>query len=155
VNVKRLANRANIKDFATFFLIACAGFLANFTSRFYYAKFLPFNYNIIPSYLTGMVVGFFLSKRYAFNAKASGNTRREMVKFVIISFIALGVMYVVAVAMLHILTFNFPRLPKVVRESLAHVSGTGFSFITNFIGHKLFTFKSTGVYDRFRIRQKT
>lgn len=99
-----------------------------------------------------MIVGFVLSKRYAFNAKGSGNTRREMVKFVIISLIALGVMYVVAVAMLYVLTFNFPNLPKIVRESLAHVSSTGFSFITNFIGHKLFTFKSTGVYDRVRQR---
>jgi len=154
VKVKSLANKANVRDFATFLLIASAGFLVNFTSRFYYAKFLPFNYNIIPSYLSGMVVGFVLSKRYAFNAKGSGNTRREIVKFVIISLIAMGVMYVVAVAMLHVLTFNFPDLPKIVRESLAHVSGTGFSFITNFIGHKLFTFKSTGVYNRFSIRIK-
>lgn len=103
-----------------------------------------------------MIVGFVLTKRYAFNAKGSGNTRREMVKFLIISLIALGVTYVVAVAMLYVLTFHFATLPKIVRETLAHISGMGFSFITNFIGHKLFTFKSTGVYNRVsvRIRQR-
>ena len=118
-----------------------------------------------------MVIGFVLSKYFAFNAKGSGNTRREMVKFLIISLIALVVTYVVSVSMLYILTYKLSYAVEVVhetlvriigptltlptvRDSLAHITGMGFSFITNFIGHKLFTFKSTGVYDRVSVRMR-
>lgn len=154
MKIKRYATKAHFKDLIAFFLVAVAGSSVNFISRMLYGKFLPFNISIIPAYLTGMIIGFVLTKRFAFNAKASGNTRREMVKFLIISLIALAVTYIVAVSMLYILSFYLPHFSLFMRETLAHVTGMGFSFITNFVGHKLFTFRPTGFYDRVRVRQR-
>ena len=46
----------------------------------------------------------------------------------------------------------FPNLSKIWRETGSHVVGMGLSFLANFFGHKLLTFRSTGVYDRIKSR---
>lgn len=142
------------KDLITFFLIAIVGASVNFFSRkILYSKFFPFALSEIPSYFTGMVIGFVLTKQFAFNAKGSGNTRREMVKYVIITIIALGVTIFTSVPALYALNTYFPSLSLSLRESIAHLTGMGFSFVANFIGHKLFTFRSTGMYNRVTNKQ--
>ena len=46
----------------------------------------------------------------------------------------------------------FPKFGKVWREMGSHVAGMGFSFLANYFGHKMLTFRSTGVYDKIRSR---
>jgi len=38
------------------------------------------------------------------------------------------------------------------RELASHIFGTGFGFFTNFFGHKLLTFRETGIMDRIKRR---
>ena len=142
-----------LKDFVAFLLVAIVGASVNFGARIVYGLFLPFNLSIVPAYLTGMVVGFILTKRYAFNAKSSGNTRREMVKFLLISLLALAATYVTSVSVLSLLDRHLVDVSLFFRQTFAHITGMGLSFLTNFFGHKLFTFKSTGFYERVRQRQ--
>ncbi|MBC7919999.1 MAG: GtrA family protein [Ferruginibacter sp.] len=153
VKVESPVRNKPFKDFIVFFLVAFAGASVNFSARIIYGQFLPFNLSIVPAYLTGMIVGFVLTKRYAFNAKASGNTRREMVKFLLISLLALAVTYVTSVSVLPLLNRHLADVSLFFRQTFAHVTGMGLSFLTNFFGHKLFTFKSTGFYERVRQKQ--
>ncbi|MES2730385.1 MAG: GtrA family protein [Bacteroidota bacterium] len=154
MKVKSTPTKTPIQEFITFFIVALAGASVNFFSRkFIYREFLPFGLSVIPAYLTGMIVGFVLTKRFAFNAKDSGNTRREMVKFIIISLLALIATYITSVATLHILHFYLSDSPPLIRnslETLAHITGMGSSFMINYFGQKLFAFKSTGFYDRLK-----
>jgi putative flippase GtrA len=156
VKDNRLTANQHLKDLITFFLVAVAGASVNFSVRIVYGLFMNFEWSVIIAYLTAMSVGFILTKRFAFNAKSSGNTYREMIKFILVSLLALVSTLLASVTALKMLNFQLPDRSLFFRETSAHVVGMGFSFLTNFFGHKLFTFKTTGFYDRFHglIRQR-
>ncbi|WP_317171840.1 GtrA family protein [Spirosoma validum] len=143
------------KSFFSFFLTALFGASVNFFSQIFFRETLKFDYStsVLLGYLTATVVSFLPTKLFAFSAKQTGNTGREMVKFVIIALIAWGVQVGVAVATLEwVANPHFPEVSMFWREKGSHVVGMGFSFLANYFGHKLLTFRSTGVYDRILSR---
>ena len=136
-----------------FFLTALLGASVNLSSRIYYRQYFDFDTSILFGYLTAVIVSFIPTKLFAFSAKGTGNTSREAIKYVIIALLAWAVQIYVAVATLEwIANPLFPNLPLAWRETGSHVVGMGFSFLANYFGHKLLTFRSTGVYDRFKER---
>ncbi|GAB3268264.1 hypothetical protein GCM10027347_37630 [Larkinella harenae] len=144
---------AEVKSLFTFFLTALLGASVNFVSQIFYRKAFNFDTSVLLGYLTATVVSFVPTKNYAFAAKATGNTAREMVKFLVIALIAWGVQVGVAVATLQwVANPYFPTASLFLREKTSHVVGMGFSFLANYFGHKLLTFRSTGMYDKFRAR---
>jgi putative flippase GtrA len=116
-----------------------------------------------------MVVAFTLSKLFLFNAKKSGNIVKEAIKFTVVSGAALLVTLGFALLALQINnyyleinpevhvwakdTFGSMGLKFVNRELASHVFGTIFGFITNFFGHKLISFRSTGILTKLRLKQ--
>lgn len=141
------------KSFFSFFLTALFGASVNFFSQILYRKSFDYSTSVLLGYLTATVVSFLPTKLFAFSAKQTGNTGREMVKFVIIALVAWGVQVGVAVATLEwIANPYFPQISTFWREKGSHVVGMGFSFLANYFGHKLLTFRSTGVYDKIRSR---
>ena len=145
----------HLNDLGTFFLVALAGASVNFGARLLYSQFIGnFELSVACAYLSATLVGFALTKRFAFNAKGSGNTYREMAKFTLVSLLALAITVCVASFALQLLNRFASSRPLLVRETLAHLTGMGFSFVTNFLGHKLFTFKTTGVYNRVALRTR-
>ena len=141
------------RDFFMFFLTALLGASVNLLSRIYYRQYFDFDTSILLGYLTAVVVSFIPTKLFAFSAKSTGNTSREAIKYVVIALLAWAVQIYVAVATLEWVTNPlFPNLPLPWRETGSHVVGMGFSFLANYFGHKLLTFRSTGVYDRFKER---
>lgn len=141
------------KDFFSFFLTALLGASINFISRIFYREFFDFDTSVLCGYLTATVLTFMPTKKYAFSAGKTGNTAREAVKFLVISLVALGVqVYVAKYTLEWVATPLFPKLGKLYRETGSHVVGMGFSFLANYFGHKLLTFRSTGVYDKIRSR---
>jgi putative flippase GtrA len=151
-----VAVKQHFRELITFFLVAVAGASVNFKARYEFSKFMSFEWSVVLAYLTAMTIGFVLTKQFAFNAKTSGNTYREMIKFSIVSLLALLSTLLASVIALKILNVYLSNRSLIIREATAHLSGMGFSFLTNFFGHKLFTFKSTGVYERvsLHIRQR-
>jgi putative flippase GtrA len=151
-----VAVKQHIRELITFFLVAVAGASVNFSVRILYSLFMSFEWSVVLAYVTAMSVGFILTKQFAFNAKGSGNTYREMVKFTIVSLLALLSTLLASIMALKVLNVYLTSRSLFFRETAAHLTGMGFSFLTNFFGHKLFTFKSTGVYDRvsLHIRQR-
>ena len=141
------------KDFFTFFLTAVLGASINFVSQIIYRNYFDFQTSVLCGYLTATVLTFIPTKRYAFSAKNTGNTGREVVKFLGIAALALVVqVYVSKYTLEWIATPLFPDVRQLWREKASHVVGMGMSFMANYFGHKLLTFRSTGVYDKLRSR---
>lgn len=152
----------DLRSFIIFFLTAVLGAGSNLITRIWYKDLfsfmgleegLAFNLSVFFGYLTATIVSFIPQKVFAFSAKESGNTRRESIKYVIIAFSALGIQIGISNLALHYITNPYLGGYSVkVRETLAHVIGMGFSFFANFYGHKMLTFRSTGIYDRVKAR---
>lgn len=153
VSIKKPKQLKRYKGFFTYFLTALFGASVNFVSQIVYRGFLSFSNSVLLGYLTAMVVSFLPAKLFAFAAKETGNTTREGIKYMIIAFLALAVQVYSSKYMLEwIANPLFPDTSMFWREKTAHVVGMGFSFMANFFGHKLLTFRSTGVYNRLRSR---
>ncbi len=151
VSVSPSSQQKDLRDFASFFLTALLGASVNFLSQIFYRQYFDYVTSVLLGYLTATVVSFVPTKVFAFSAKNTGSTGREMVKFFLIAFVALGVQVLVAKYTLEwVANPFFPKIDIFLREKGAHVAGMGMSFLTNFFGHKLLTFRSTGVYDKFK-----
>lgn len=164
--VKRLVKKIITPELITYLSIAVVGFSVNIGSRVVYSDYvgLSFGWSVILAYLTGMVVGFTLTKMFAFDARSSNNTHREAVKFTMVSFAALAFTYVMSEIFRWLLNQYFIANPDmhailadeiskigyrfINRELLAHLAGTAMGFFVNFFGHKFFTFRSTGYMDK-------
>ena len=137
------------KSFYSFFLTALLGASVNFLSQILYREFFPFGTSVLLGYLTATVVSFVPTKRFAFSAGGTGNTGREMVKFFVIAFVALAVQVGVSkLTLTYVAGPLLPNLDQFWQEKGSHVVGMGVSFLANYFGHKLLTFRSTGMYDR-------
>ncbi|GAB3706541.1 hypothetical protein GCM10027592_40120 [Spirosoma flavus] len=144
------------REFFTYFLTALLGASINFVSRIFYRHYFELDYatSVLCGYLTATVLTFIPTKKYAFSAGKTGNTAREAIKFLGIALVALVVqVYVSKYTLEWVAT---PLLPspnlKIWRETGSHVVGMGASFMANYFGHKLLTFRSTGFYDKLRAR---
>lgn len=141
------------KDFFSFFLTALLGASINFISQIFYRQYFGYATSVLCGYLTATVLTFIPTKRYAFSAGKTGNTGREMIKYLIIALVALLVqVYVAKYTLEWVATPIFPTSPELWREKGAHLVGMGTSFMANYFGHKILTFRSTGVYDKIRSR---
>ena len=153
-------------DLLNYLWIAIIGTAVNIGSRIIYSeKFgVEFGTSVVIAYATGMVVGFALSKLFAFKSRTSDNTYSEAAKFVMVSGAALTVTWFVSVVIKHeadVILSNNPRIYStainiaaatgekfVNRELASHVIGIGIGFFVNYFGHKFFTFRKTGVWDK-------
>ncbi|QJW87884.1 GtrA family protein [Spirosoma taeanense] len=143
------------KDFFSFFLTALLGASINFISRIFYRESFGFDFDtsVFCGYLTATVLTFIPNKRYAFSAGKTGNTGREIIKYLVIALVALLVqVYVAEFTLEWVANPFFPFLSKIWRETGSHIIGMGMSFLANYFGHKLLTFRSTGMYDKIRSR---
>jgi putative flippase GtrA len=151
----------NTKDLLAYFLVAGTGAIVQLvTSSLIQDWFdISFQQSIWPSYLIALIVGFVLTKLFAFDARRTNKTNREMVKFVMVALfsgfvtdIATRIAYQVSSSYFQIFEFQIPYSHKTVNvnEMLCYLFGMGCSFISNYTLHKTFTFKSTGFYDRLK-----
>jgi putative flippase GtrA len=152
----------NLKDLIVYFLVAGTGVVVQFISGSFFRSYYGYTTSVSLGYVVSFIVGFVLTKLFAFDARNSSKTRREMVKFGIVAFISWGITVGVSTLALGVINSIYPetiyRLPISslsdksrdihVNEASALLIAMGFSFVSNFILHKTFTFKSTGFYDR-------
>ncbi len=154
VSISQRSKYKEYRDFFTFFLTALFGASVNFVSQILYRNYFDFDTSVLFGYLTATIASFIPTKVFAFSAKGTGNTGREAIKFVIIAFVALLVqVYVAKYTLQWVANPLFPKLSNFWREKGSHVVGMGFSFLANYFGHKLLTFRSTGMYDRLTSRR--
>lgn len=177
--LEKFRNPEALRNFAVYLGIACIGVASNLITATILRRNFGVNFgsSIVLGYLAGMVIGFFLTKAFAFNARNSGNATREAIKFFMVSMVALTVTWFFSEVSLRVINAWFVRVPvtqtlleALVRETsngfsdllgiqfslafidrqlFANLGGIGFGFFANFFGHKYFTFKSTGLFERF------
>ncbi len=151
----------NRKDLIAYFIVAGTGAAIQLVSSSFLQDWfdLTFEQSILPSYGIGLIVGFVLTKLFAFDARKSSQTNREMVKFVMVALFSYLVTYLFASLAVFIsdkyfqsyeFTIPYSRKAVDVNEMACYLFGMGWSFISNYTLHKTFTFKSTGFYDRLK-----
>lgn len=176
--MEKLRNPNSVRHLTIYLMIACAGVGSNVVSATFLRRQMGTGYgsSIVLGYLTGMVVGFVLTKLFAFNARHSGNVIREAIKFFMVSMVALCVTWFFSELILRVVNYYFNHYPQaqihlealvgdltelvgdvsgipiklafIDRQLFSHLGGIGFGFFANFFGHKYFTFKTTGYYHR-------
>lgn len=152
----RASKPKEYRAFFTYFLTALFGASVNFVSQILYRNYFDYTTSVFLGYITATIASFIPTKVFAFSAKSTGNTGREAVKFLIIASVALAVqVYVAKYTLEWVANPLFPDTSEFWREKGSHVVGMGCSFMANFFGHKLLTFRSTGVYDRIVSRRPT
>ena len=96
---------------------------------------------------------------FAFDARNTNQTRREMLKFMMVATASWGITVFFSVTSLkyvestlgkHSIILPFTNKPSNLNELGCQIVGMGVSFVFNYVLHKTFTFKSTGFYDRLK-----
>ncbi|MCE7060906.1 GtrA family protein [Dyadobacter sp. CY343] len=154
----------NAKDLIAYFLVAGTGAVIQLVSSSLIQDWFGISWSdsIVPSYLVGLIWGFILTKLFAFDARRSNQTRREMVKFFMVATFSLIVTKLGADISYYVVTntlgfdiyqakLPFGKKEANITEMACYIFGQGCSFISNYILHKTFTFKSTGFYDRLKV----
>lgn len=151
----------NQKDLLAYFFIAGAGAIVQLLSGGLIKDWfkLPYESSILPAYYISLIVGFILTKLFAFDARKSQQTNREMIKFLMVAtFSGFVTWFFSIIPYRFIQTFYTDYLFQIpfsykkinVTQISTTITGMGFSFLSNFVLHKTFTFKSSGFYDRFK-----
>jgi putative flippase GtrA len=159
--LKQKSELFNRKDLIAYFLIAGTGALIQLLAGALLKDWFHLGYEstILPAYFISLIAGFILTKLFAFNARQSQQTRREMIKFMMVATFSGFVTWGFSILPYHIiqaeyndLFFQIPYSFKKVNvtQISTTLNGMGFSFVSNYVLHKTFTFKSSGFYDRFK-----
>jgi putative flippase GtrA len=155
------SNLFNQKDLLAYFFIAGAGAIVQLVSGGLIKDWfkIPYESSILPAYFISLIVGFVLTKLFAFDARKSQQTNREMFKFLLVASFSGFVTWFFSILPYRFLQtmtsdYNFQIPYSYKKVNLTQISttltGMGFSFVSNFVLHKTFTFKSSGFYDRFK-----
>lgn len=159
---QKKANLFNKKDLLAYLFVAGSGAIVQLVAGSLLQDWFSISYtwSVPLAYLFSLVVGFILTKLFAFDSRNSEKTQREMVKFMMVSLFSGIIMWGTALISLKILNQLFPNLMLTlpfseknihIDQLLSSICGMGFSFLSNYYLHKTFTFKSTGFYDRLKM----
>lgn len=151
----------NRRDILAYFIVAAIGATVQLVAGSLFQDWFQLSYEqaLLAGYVIAFVAGFFLTKLFAFNAKNSAKTQREAIKFTLVSIISCLItvygasfLYDFSVQEFQIATVIIPFSVKAVNlnKLIAHTTGMGLSFISNYVLHKSFTFRNTGFYERLK-----
>ncbi|UBM59427.1 GtrA family protein [Marinilongibacter aquaticus] len=148
-------------EIISYFFVALAGVAVQLiVSSIAQRQFsVQYKNSVALGYAASVVTGFFLTKIFTFKS-GQGRTRRQILKYLLITTISgfittYGAYYTKAIleAIFNqdfvISPFNYSIN---VIELVSHITGMGFSFIFNFVGHKFFTFRTTGFYEKLNAK---
>ncbi|WP_165372145.1 GtrA family protein [Emticicia agri] len=159
--IKLEGRLAKYKELISYFLIACSGVVIQLIVSSLTQNFFGFSFelSIATGYIVAFIIGFFLTKIFAFNQRHSKNSFREGIKFLLVSFISGFITVKGAYYCKYFLDEwgVFGKEQLMFNKSIdiagliSHFFGMGMSFVVNFISHKHFTFRTTGIYHNFRL----
>jgi putative flippase GtrA len=159
--LKNQSSLFNRKDLIAYFIIAGIGAVIQLLAGGLLKDWFRMSYEstILPAYFVSLLVGFVLTKLFAFNARQTKQTQREMIKFLMVATFSGFVTWFFSVLPYSYIARHYPdffiQIPySIKRVNITQVgttmNGMGFSFVSNYVLHKSFTFKSSGFYDRFK-----
>ena len=156
--VEKQKSLFNIKDVVAYFFVAGTGASVQFIAGSFFRNYVDYKPSVALGYIASFVVGFVLTKLFAFDARNSQQTQREMLKFGMVSLFSFWLTVYGSDFLLKPISKAYPlppyKLPLIgevhLNESLALLAAMGLSFSCNYVLHKTFTFRSTGFYDRIK-----
>lgn len=151
----------NRRDLIAYFVVAAIGALSNLLVATILQEWSTISYKaaLFGGYWFSFIIGYFLTRLFAFNAKNTTQTRRQIVKFTLVSIWSClitvygsAILYDISNQWLGAFTFLIPFSVKEVNlnKLFSQVAAMGASFLSNYILHKQFTFRDTGFYDRLK-----
>jgi putative flippase GtrA len=151
----------NKRDVIAYFFVAATGASINLLIGSVSQSWFAISYKeaLILGYLIASVFGFFLTKIFAFSTRNATKSRREMVKFSMVTVLSFLIsvyganeLYLLSVKWVGEFALIIPFSVKTVQlnKLICQVTAMGVSFLSNFILHKRFTFADTGFYERLK-----
>ncbi|WP_020603101.1 GtrA family protein [Spirosoma spitsbergense] len=151
----------NRRDVIAYFIVAAIGASLQLIAGSLLQDWFLITYEqaLLAGYLIAFLAGFFLTKLFAFNARNSAQTKREAVKFTMVSVLSCiitvygsSIAYQYLASEFEQLTFLIPFSVKEVNVTklISQLTGMGLSFVSNYILHKQFTFRNTGFYEKLK-----
>jgi energy-coupling factor transport system substrate-specific component len=110
----------------------------NWVVRFPLAIYLPLGWSVFVAYLIGMAVGYQLYRIYVF--PGSRASFHQVLVFLGVN--AAGAVVVLAATYALLALLPAGGLPEYMREGLAHGVAIALGAVSNFLGHKLLTFRA-------------
>jgi putative flippase GtrA len=151
----------NIRDIIAYFLVAGTGvviqLLVGSLSQEWFS--ISFKQSLILGYIMASVSGFFLTKLFAFSNRSPTKSRREMLKFTLVTLLSFIITVYGSNALfsipeslfgVHIMHVPFSLKTVNVNQLLSQLCCMGISFFSNYALHKKFTFQNTGFYERLK-----
>ncbi|REA61246.1 GtrA family protein [Dyadobacter luteus] len=151
----------NVRDVVAYFLVASAGvivqLLVGSLSQEWFA--LSFRQSLILGYILASVVGFILTKMFAFSNRSKEKSRREMIKFAMVTLLSFAItvygsdfLFTISKITFGVYTLTIPFSVKTVNinQLCSQIACMGLSFVSNYTLHKKFTFQNTGFYERLK-----
>jgi putative flippase GtrA len=125
------------RQFPRFLAAGGLAALANFSSRFLFSLFMPFEGAVVMAFLVGLASGFILSRHYVF--ANSGNALHVQIGYyLLVNLLALVQTWLLSVYGARWLT---PQLGLELAQALAHLAGIMLPVFSSYFGHRYFTFK--------------
>lgn len=162
--------RRQIGEILRYLWVAAVATAVNLSSVVLYREEfgMDFTGSTTAGYMTGIVVGFVLSRTFSFKDKTSTSAKSESVKYIFVTLCAYAVTLGAGLAIRSLLGWLFENSPEIHtsavqissmtgrtwfnRDLVANMGGIGVGFFVNFFGHKYVTFRKTDTINRIRRR---
>lgn len=151
----------NRRDLIAYFIVAATGALSNLLVTTLLQEWFTITYKsaLFAGYWFSFIVGYFLTRLFAFNARNTSQTKRQALKFTAVSILSCLItvygseyLYLYSKEWAGTFVFVIPFSVKEVNlnKLFSQIASMGASFLSNYVLHKQFTFRDTGFYDRLK-----
>ena len=127
-----------MRQFLKFLIAGGFAAFANIISRVILSYFFSYEISIICSFIVGLFFGYLLMRNYVFSFR-SNLFFTQIIRFLIINFIALLQTFLITIIFKYLLDFFLENID--IKELIAHIIGVSFPALTSYFAHKHFTFK--------------
>ena len=125
------------RQFPRFLAAGGLAALANFSSRFLFSLFMPFESAVLLAFLVGLASGFLLSRWYVF-AESANALHIQVGYYLLVNLLALAQTWLLSVYGARWLA---PQLGLELAQALAHLAGIMLPVFSSYFGHRYFTFR--------------
>lgn len=126
------------RQFARYLLAGGLAAAANYSSRFLFSLWVPFEIAVLLAFLVGLCTGFVLMRRYAFQG-GSRSLFSQAALYLSVNLFALVQTLIISSALLRL---ALPSLGvQQHADAIAHALGIAVPVVTSYFGHRLLTFR--------------
>jgi putative flippase GtrA len=134
---KKLAGRG-VRQFLLFLVSGGIAAFLNWSSRFIFSHWMPFELAVVAAFFVGLTVGFVMMRLYVFDAAPKAVIHQASI-YIFVNMLALVQTLIISVVLAR---WILPAWGIVnYAEASAHLAGVLVPVATSYFGHKFFTFR--------------